>query len=62
MALDERKDTTMTNMMIATYTATKTLENMPADGLTAEMVLIGIGVGLVLTGVLIAIAHKILNR
>lgn len=48
--------------MIATYTATKTLENMPADGLTAEMVLIGIGVGLVLAGVLIAIAHKILNR
>ena len=50
------------NMLIATYTATKTLENMPADGLTAEMLLIGIGVGLVLTGVLIAIAHKILNR
>lgn len=52
----------MTNMLIATYTATKTLENMPADGLTAEMLLLGLGLGFVLTGVLIAIAHKILNR
>lgn len=51
----------MKNMMIANRIATKALENMPADGLTTEMVLMALGLSVVLAGVLIAITHKILN-